>query len=108
MDINYKELYSSLENYCNYNIDDFRAPNGEKTSAQGNLWMTRPPECMVFQFQRVTFDKKTGQPIKVNDTFKFEKEIYLDRFLLQHKDEAIQINKQINILKDQVPYSYVT
>lgn len=41
-------------------------------------------------------------PVKLNDEFNFEKELYLDRFMLQHREEAKQINKEISILKERV------
>lgn len=43
-----------------------------------------------------------GQPHKLNKAFQFDKEILLDRFMLENRDEAIKINKQIKDLKDEV------
>ena len=104
LDIAHKELYSSLEHYCNFTIEGFRAPNGEITKAEGSMWIQRPPEFLFFQLQRVVFDKENGA-IKINDRFAFEKEIYLDRFLLENKEEAIQINKTINDLRKRVSWA---
>lgn len=115
VDISYNELYSAFENYCHYKIEGFRAPSvyliiscnfqGETVTAQGDSWIIRPPECMFFQLQRVTFDIKSGMPVKLNDVFKFEKEIYLDRFLFENKAQASEINKKISILKEKVHHS---
>jgi len=68
------------------------------------MWIQRPPEFLFFQLQRVVFDKENGA-IKINDRFAFEKEIYLDRFLLENKEEAIQINKTINDLRKRVSWA---
>ena len=38
----------------------------------------------------------------MNDPFTFEKEIYLDRFTFENKDEAIVINQKIKELKAKV------
>jgi hypothetical protein len=48
------------------------------------------------------FDKETSNVVKLNDSFTFEKEIYLDRFLLENKQEAIQINNKIVELRAKV------
>jgi len=64
--------------------------------------MTRPPELLFIQLNRVIFNKESGYPVKTNDIFTFEKEIYLDRFMLNFKSEAIKINKQIADLKKEV------
>lgn len=67
--------------------------------------MTRPPELLFIQLNRVIFNKETGYPVKTNDTFTFEKEFYLDRFMHNYRSEAIKINKQIADLKEEVIHS---
>ena len=56
------------------------------------------------QLNRVVFDKNKGAPVKINDPFTFEKEIYLDRFMMDYKDEALRINQHIVDLKGEVKY----
>jgi len=99
LDIVNKELYTALEKYCNFTIDDYRLPNGETTKVEGNSWIQRPPEYLFMQLNRVSFDKESGFPLKLNDKFNFEKELYLDRFILQYKEEAIPINQKITQLR---------
>lgn len=43
-----------------------------------------------------------GLPVKINDKFTFEKEIYFDRFMLEYKDQAIGINRTISKLRNEV------
>ena len=40
----------------------------------------------------------------MNDKFTFEKEVYLDRFMLEYKDQAAEINDTITKLRTQVYY----
>lgn len=41
-------------------------------------------------------------PVKINQAFEFEKEIFMDRFLLDCRDEAHLINRRIASLKTEV------
>jgi len=103
IDVAAKNLYAAIEHYCSFIIDDYRTPNGgEVTRAEGKLWISKPPELLFVQLNRVVFDKKKGAPVKINDPFSFEKEIYLDRFMIDYKDEALKINQHIVDLKGEV------
>lgn len=75
---------------------------GQTTKAEGRVWMTRLPDLVFVQLNRVVFDKKKAMPFKINDKFAFEKEIYLDRFMIDYKDESIKTNKKIEELKVKV------
>lgn len=102
IDVAAKNLYTAIEQYCNFTIDDYRTPNGEVTKGEGKLWISKPPELLFVQLNRVVFDKATGRPVKINDPFNFEKEIYLDRFMIEYKDEALKINQHIADLKAEL------
>jgi len=103
IDVAAKNLYAAIEHYCSFVIDDYRTPNGgEVTRAEGKLWISKPPELLFVQLNRVVFDKNKGTPIKINDPFSFEKEIYLDRFMMDYKDEALKINQHIVDLKGEL------
>jgi len=41
----------------------------------------------------------------VNKPFKFDKEIFLDRFMLEYKKEAEEVTQKINKLKTEVKIS---
>lgn len=64
--------------------------------------MTRPPELLFVQLNRVIFNKQTGMPVKINDEFTFEKEIYLDRFTMASREEALKVNQRVADLKAEV------
>jgi len=104
LDVASKDLYSGLEKYCNFTIDDYRLSTGELTKVDGNTWIIRPPEFLFIQLNRVSFDKESGLPLKINDKFTFEKELYFDRFMLEYKDKATSINRAIAQLRTQVNF----
>ena len=104
---NYKHyFFKILMIYTHNNLLFTIFIQGEISKAMGQNWFVKSPGCLVFQLQRVDFDRKTGMPVKLNDQFTFEKTIYLDRFLLQNKEEANKINKEISILKERVTLLY--
>ena len=57
---------------------------------------------LFIQLNRVVFDKSHNMPVKLNNKFVFEKEIYLDRFMVDYKEETLRINQKIADLKAEV------
>ena len=51
-------------------------------------WVCRPPNVMMFQLQRVTYDKEKQKLVKENSRFDFDQTIYLDLFLNINKEKA--------------------
>mgnify|MGYP000934467949 CR=1 FL=1 len=136
LDISHKDLYTSFDEWLNFDIEDFRAPNvatiaielrklifsylisikGELCKAEKSSWIVQAPDTLFFQLQRVVFNKDNGNRLgikyanfqnsagieKLDDPFYFEKEIYIDRFLLEHKDIASKIKGQVKELKKRV------
>ena len=51
-------------------------------------WVCRPPNVMMFQLQRVMYDKEKQKLVKENTRFEFDKTIYLDLFLNINKEKA--------------------
>jgi len=50
--------------------------------------MTHIPDVLWFKINRLTFDKATLQPEKVNDVFDFKKRIFPDRFIFKNMKVA--------------------
>jgi len=67
-----------------------------------SYWVITPPETLCFQLQRVGFNKEKGEIEKINDTFKFEKEIFIDRFLIDHEKTYVANMDKINTLQRKV------
>ena len=56
------------------------------------------PAVLFFNLQRVIFNQENG-PIKLNDRFTFEKELFLDRFLDSNFDKYKKIQEKVTLLK---------
>ena len=99
LDISAKDLYSSWEAFSHSVIDDFKLSNvwskyigcfiiffkGGVTKVNKSYWIINSPETLCFQLQRVGFNKSKGEIEKLNDSFKFDKEIFIDRFLIDNE-----------------------
>jgi ubiquitin carboxyl-terminal hydrolase 25/28 len=75
---------SGLDAFANFTVDGYRSPNGDITTAKKRIWITKPPKVMTFVLQRVVYDKEKGLQ-KQTTPFTFQKEIFLDRFLMENK-----------------------
>lgn len=65
-------------------------------------FLIRPPEVLFFQLKRVIYDVQSGNAVKLNEQFHFEKEIYIDRFMEANSHEYGQIRQRVFELKKQV------
>lgn len=63
----------------------------------------KEPETLCFQLQRVGYHKEKGLE-KLNNIFTFDKEIFIDRFLLENSKIFYANQNQINTLKSKVNY----
>ena len=62
-------------------------------------WVCRPPNVMMFQLQRVTYDKEKQKLVKENTRFEFDETIYLDLFLNINKEKAEKHQKYLEKTK---------
>ncbi|KAL4443149.1 hypothetical protein ABPG74_002216 [Tetrahymena malaccensis] len=98
LDIKHKELYYALDEYVVNHIDEFKNDKGDIVSAQKYNWIKRAPKTLFFQLQRVIFDKEKGCLKKLNDSFNFENEIYLERFTEERSKDYLRIREQVKKL----------
>lgn len=87
-------MHSSLEGY--------KTESGAVITAKKDSFITRAPDILFFQLQRVVYDKERGL-YKANDTFRFPKEMHIDPFLEKNKEK---MNEKANLIKeinDEVP-----
>lgn len=66
---------------------------------------------------RVSYDTRYGNPLtddiadivglayKNNKTFEFETEIYLDRYLIENREESVRVSALVNELKVKVNHA---
>ncbi|KAL4510751.1 hypothetical protein ABPG72_004905 [Tetrahymena utriculariae] len=96
-----KDLISAWEEQRTYTVDDFKNDKNEKVVATMQFWISKIPEVLLFQIQRMQYDQKTQEVVKIHSEFSFDKEIYVDRFLEVNKDMYFQIQNKQQSLKKQ-------
>ena len=72
---------------------------GEVTTAKKKTWITKAPKVLLFVLQRVSYDKKLGLQ-KNNSLFKFDKDIFIDRFMFENKKKfknIFELEKKLKI-----------
>ena len=72
------------------------------TTVNQEIWIEKLPQIMLFQLQRVQYDKKTELGIKINDKFEFPKDFYADRYLYSNKEITKQLRERECVLKDKI------
>lgn len=65
-------------------------------------WICRPPNIMMFNLNRVDYDKKAFKLVKNNSRFEFDQTIYLDLFLNQNKEKAVEHHKHLRQMKQDL------
>ena len=98
LDVDEKDLYSAWDASYNCAIDDYLI-NNVATPVIQEIWPLKFPGVLLFQIQRVKYDRLTKNSIKINKPFHFPQEIYPDRFLLRNKEESTQIRMSMLELK---------
>jgi len=98
MDIEPKTLQASLDAFYNFSIDGYKCPDGEVTTAKKKCWISKPPKVLSFILRRVEYDTEAGKLKKNHSDFSFEKEISLDKFLLENK-KMIKATSKIEDVK---------
>ncbi|KAL4453036.1 hypothetical protein ABPG73_015873 [Tetrahymena malaccensis] len=99
LDLQYQDLYTSWEHHNTFYIEDFKDNTGKITEAEKAGWITKSPEVLMFQIQRVVYLKEKGIAEKLNTPFHFEKEIYIDRFLLENRAYILRNKPKLKALK---------
>lgn len=89
-----KTLYDALEKATLSSVD-YTTDMGFKTKAYKTLWLKQAPPIIMFQINRVSFDKETKTFQKLKVPMKFDREIYLDRFFEENFDNTMRIRQQV-------------
>ncbi|CAD8127523.1 unnamed protein product [Paramecium sonneborni] len=100
LNVKNKSLYQAWEANNSFLIEGYRNGSEVIELAEKTIWITQIPDSLLFQIQRVGYDPERGL-IKLNDEFRFDKEIYADRFLLENRQKVIETQQQLNELKIQ-------
>jgi len=101
LDLNDENLYNAWEHGRNSLIEDFKGlKDGQVMKTE--TWICRPPNIMMFNLNRVDFDKKQLKLVKNNSRFEFDQTIYLDMFLNQNKLKATEHKKELEKMKSDL------
>lgn len=100
------KLYEAWEASRKSEVEGFKGENEGQTKHL-ETWICRPPNMLMFQVNRVSYDYENKKLVKDNSRFEFDKQIYLDLFLNNNKEEAYkhyekleQLRADLKILKD--------
>eukprot|EP01022_Parablepharisma_sp_SALTPOND_P023425 TRINITY_DN494_c0_g1_i1.p1 TRINITY_DN494_c0_g1~~TRINITY_DN494_c0_g1_i1.p1 ORF type:complete len:1152 (+),score=161.70 TRINITY_DN494_c0_g1_i1:3596-7051(+) len=97
-----KDIYEGWDtNYYN-EIEDFQTPDGHVTKAEQEYWITKLPSVLLLQIQRVAFDKETKSIKKIINPVKFDKMIYVDRFMMKNRKESSIIRAEVREHKKKI------
>ena len=92
LDLKHENLYNAWEHGRNQTVDGYKGLK-EGQEMKTETWICRPPNIMMFNLNRVDFDKKSCKLVKNNSRFEFDQTIYLDLFLNQNKVKATEHHK---------------
>jgi ubiquitin carboxyl-terminal hydrolase 25/28 len=102
LDVDERDIYSAWDKACFSNIEGYVTPQDYKTVAQQEIWLTRLPQVLLFQIQRVYFDKASLSSVKKNSVFNIEKVLYPDRFMHHNRVIGSSLRQQAQELKAKV------
>nr|CAG8514926.1 14491_t:CDS:10 [Entrophospora candida] len=92
-----RDLYDGLDVYFDTSTVDF-----EGTQAEREVTLTSIPPILQIHVQRVQFDRSTSNVYKSNAFLRFDKVIYLDRYLDKNGDLLRQRRLQANSWKMEI------
>jgi hypothetical protein len=98
LSLDHENLYSAWEHSINSDIKDYKGVN-ENQQMITESWICRPPNVMMFNLNRVDYDRKQQKLVKNNKKFIFDETIYLDMFLNQNKEKAYQHKQHLKKIR---------
>ncbi|CAD8158155.1 unnamed protein product [Paramecium octaurelia] len=101
IDVNTKSLVEGFDKYMNQ-VVEYKNDKDEYQQAIKQFWIQSAPQVLTFQIQRVEYNKEFGSFTKINSFFHFDKEIYIDRYLLSNQKLAKDIQKQNQQMRDRL------
>lgn len=102
LDVDERDIYNAWDKSCFSVIEDYVTPLNYKTGAEQEVWLTRLPKVLLFQIQRVCYDKEFQSSIKKHTVFNIEKVLYPDRFMHHNRAIGSILRKQAQELKSKI------
>lgn len=98
LNVNHKEIYYAWESTIFNDIEGFQTEKNNFVIVKKSTWIERLPKVLFIHLQRVLYDN-AGKSQKNNSPFTFETEIFVDRFLLENKEESLKIFQKVELLR---------
>lgn len=86
-----KEMYEAWENMYHNTIEDYQTNEGDVSQAIKVDWITKLPKVFCMQLNRLKYEE--GNPVKILDPMIIEKTLYVDRFLIQNREQSEKIRE---------------
>lgn len=102
LNVDDRDIYSAWDKVCFSKIEGYVTPQTYQTTAEQEVWLTRLPKVLLFQIQRVIYDKESQASVKKHSVFNIDKVIYPDRFMHHNRAIGTSLRKQVNELKAKV------
>ena len=99
LNVEEKDLYSAWDTSYFCSIEDYLLENHGTTQASQEIWPERFPNVLLFQIQRVKYDRVANSSVKINSKFTFPHEIFSDRFLKENRDASSELREEMLRLK---------
>lgn len=99
--LEHESLYNAWEQSRISVIKDYRGVNADQTMLTES-WVCRPPNVLLFNLNRVDYDRTAQKLVKNHRRFEFDKTIYLDMFLNSNKAEALQHKQRLSTMKEDL------
>ncbi|KAJ3436299.1 ubiquitin carboxyl-terminal hydrolase [Anaeramoeba flamelloides] len=93
-----------ISSFTRFTISELEYITEEKKTVQAQQIskFNKLPKVLIFQLQRVNFDFNSKKMTKDNSVFKFDTEIYLDRFLTKNTQLYDLKNKEEKMIKEKI------
>jgi len=82
------DLYSCIEASLCDELEEYTTDKGFKTSAKAVHWMKSLPKVLMLRENRVQYDREKKTNVKRETAITVDKEIFVDRYLIENKDET--------------------
>lgn len=70
------------------------------------LWFTKLPPVLTFEFSRFQFNQQLGRPEKIHNKIEFPHVIYMDRYLDCNKNDTRQRREEVRKLMEELVVLY--
>lgn len=82
------DLYSCIDKGLCDELDEYTTDKGFKTKASSVQWLKHLPAVLMFRENRVQYDREKKSNVKRETPITIEREIYMDRYLIENKEET--------------------